>query len=285
MTAVGRQGERFGAVAAAGIAQGGAGERRSPRSSASRTRSATGQTLASASARAVRDGDPAPRLSTTIYEGLLATITRGDLPPSSKLPSEAQLCATFGASRPVVREALARLREDGVIVSRQGSGSYVRRRPDPSLLMLAPLGTLGDLQRCFEFRAGTEPAAAALAARRWQDEDMRRIEDGLRGLDLCLAEGSLGTEQDCLLHEAIAEATHNHYHRLVQRQLREHIVAGMGVTRSLTLRRAKTWMRKVQDEHVEIVEAIRRRDAEAAAELMRRHILNARHRMFEGVDR
>lgn len=227
---------------------------------------------------------PAPRLSTMIYEGLLATITRGDLPPSAKLPSEAQLCATYEASRPVVREALARLREDGVIVSRQGSGSYVRRRPDPSLLMLAPLGTLGDLQRCFEFRAGTEPAAAALAARRWQDEDMRRIEESLASLDACLTEGGLGTEQDCLLHEAIAEATHNHYHRLVQRQLREHILAGMGVTRSLTLRRATGWMRRVQDEHVAVVDAIRDRDADAAAELMRLHIANARYRMFEGVD-
>lgn len=233
---------------------------------------------------ASRDESPAPRLSTTIYEGLLAMITRGDLSPSSRLPSEAQLCTMFGASRPVVREALARLKEDGIVVSRQGSGSYVRRQPDPSLLELTPIGTLGDLQRCFEFRAGTEPPAAALAAIRWQPEDMKRIESSLKELDRCLADGLLGSEEDCVLHEAIAEATHNNYHRLVQRQLREHILAGMGVTRSLSLRRPEVRLRMVQDEHAKVIDAIRRRDPEAAAQLMRIHILNARHRMFEGVD-
>ncbi len=70
------------------------------------------------------------RLSTVVYEGIVALISRGDFALSSRLPSETRLSGMFGASRPVVREALARLREDGVIVSRQGSGSFVRRRPD-----------------------------------------------------------------------------------------------------------------------------------------------------------
>jgi DNA-binding FadR family transcriptional regulator len=233
---------------------------------------------------AVHEETAAPRLSTTIYEGILDRITRGELPPGTRLPSEAKLCAMFGASRPVVREALARLREDNLIVSRQGSGSYIRRQPDAALLDLTPVGTLADLQRCFEFRAGTEPAAAALAAERWQPDDMAQIEANLSALDRCLTEGVLGAEEDYRLHESIAEATHNHYYRLVQRQLRDHICAGMNVTRSLTLRRPQARLRMVQQEHVKVVDAIRRRDPDAAARLMRAHILNARHRMFEGVD-
>jgi GntR family transcriptional repressor for pyruvate dehydrogenase complex len=233
---------------------------------------------------AARDERTAPRLSTAIYEGILAMITRGDFAASSKMPSEARLCEMFGASRPVVREALARLKEDGIVVSRQGSGSYVRRQPDPSLLDLAPIGTLGDLQRCFEFRANTEPSSAGLAALRWQQDDMDRIDASMRELERCMADGVIGTDEDCSLHEAIAEATHNSYHRLVQRQLRPHILAGMNVTRSLTLRRPEARLRMVQDEHVAVVEAIRRRDVEGATIFMRTHILNARHRMFEGVD-
>ena len=231
-----------------------------------------------------RDEPSPPRLSTAIYEGILQMITRGDFAPSSRMPSEARLCQMFGASRPVVREALARLKEDGIVVSRQGSGSYVRRQPDPSLLELTPVGTLGDLQRCFEFRANTEPSCAGLAALRWQEEDMARIDAGMRALERCMEDGFIGAEEDCDLHEAIAEATHNSYHRLVQRQLRAHILAGMSVTRSLTLRRPEARLRMVQEEHVAVVEAIRRRDADAASSSMRTHILNARHRMFEGVN-
>ncbi|RYE82461.1 MAG: FadR family transcriptional regulator [Hyphomicrobiales bacterium] len=229
------------------------------------------------------DASP-PRLSTTIYDAVLSMITRGEFAPNSRLPSEAKLSAMYGASRPVVREALARLKEDGIVVSRQGSGSYVRRQPDPSILDLAPIGTLGDLQRCFEFRANTEPSAAGLAALRWQQDDMDNIDAAMSVLQRCIADGFIGAEEDATLHEAIADATHNNYHRMVQRMLRPHVLAGMNVSRSLTLRRPEASLRMVQDEHVVVVEAIRRRDAEAAAESMRAHILNARHRMFEGVN-
>jgi GntR family transcriptional repressor for pyruvate dehydrogenase complex len=230
------------------------------------------------------DDGATPRLSSTIYEAILAMITRGDFAANARLPSEARLSEMYGASRPVVREALARLKEDGIVVSRQGSGSYVRRQPDPSILDLAPIGTLGDLQRCFEFRANTEPSAAGLAALRWEADDLSRIDEAMEVLERCIASGFIGADEDASLHEAIAEATHNNYHRMVQRMLRPHILSGMNVSRSLTLRRPQASLRMVQDEHAVVVEAIRRRDADAAAASMRIHILNARHRMFEGVD-
>jgi GntR family transcriptional repressor for pyruvate dehydrogenase complex len=238
----------------------------------------------SPTASLVRENAAPPRLSTTIYDDILGMITRGEFAPNARLPSEARLSDMYGASRPVVREALARLKEDGIVVSRQGSGSYVRRQPDPSILELAPIGTLGDLQRCFEFRANTEPSAAGLAALRWEQDDMERIDAAMAALERCIANGFIGTEEDATLHEAIAEATHNNYHRMVQRLLRPHILSGMNVSRSLTLKRSEASLRMVQDEHVVTVEAIRRRDAEVAATSMRTHILNARHRMFEGVN-
>jgi GntR family transcriptional repressor for pyruvate dehydrogenase complex len=202
---------------------------------------------------------------------------------NSRMPSEAKLSGMFDASRPVVREALARLREDGVVVSRQGSGSYIRRQPDPAVLELTPVGSIADVQRCFEFRAGLEPVAAGLAALRWETEDMDKIDACMAALERCVSDGIIGTEEDNRLHEAIAEATHNSYHSSIQRQLRQHILAGMNITRNLSLRRTQRRVQLVQDEHVLVVEAVRRRDAAAAAENMRTHILAARRRMFEGV--
>jgi DNA-binding FadR family transcriptional regulator len=231
-----------------------------------------------------RETERPMRLSSAVYDGIVALIARGDFPLNTRMPSEARLSEIFDASRPVVREALARLREDGLVVSRQGSGSYVRRKPDPTLIELAPVGSIDDVQRCFEFREGLEPLAARLAAGRWEPRDMQAIEAAMEALERCVLDGDIGVEQDSRLHEAIAGATHNHYHAQVQRQLRPHITAGMNVTRSLSLRRGER-MREVQDEHVRVVDAIRRRDGEEAALHMQVHIQNARRRMFEGVAR
>ena len=223
-----------------------------------------------------REASGPTRLSDAIYDSIVTLIAQGDFALNSRMPSEAKLSEMFDASRPVVREALARLREDGVIVSRQGSGSYIRRQPDPAVLELAPVGSIADVQRCFEFRAG-------LAALRWEAEDIDKIDACMAELERCVHNGIIGTDEDNRLHEAIAEATHNSYHSSIQRQLRQHILAGMNITRSLSLRRTQKRVQLVQDEHVAVVEAIRKRDADAASEHMRTHILNARRRMFEGV--
>jgi GntR family transcriptional regulator, transcriptional repressor for pyruvate dehydrogenase complex len=229
---------------------------------------------------------PAPaRLSAAVYDGIVELIANGEFALNTRLPSEAKLSGMFKASRPVVREALARLREDGVVVSRQGSGTYVKRQPDLAVLKLAPVGSIADVQRCFEFRAGLEPATAALAALRWEPDDMRVIDECMLALEHCVRTGVLGADEDNRLHQAIADATHNQYHGSVQSMLRPHISAGMNITRSLSLMRPETRTRLVQDEHVAIVDAIRRRDPDEAGRQMRTHILNARQRMFEGVGR
>jgi GntR family transcriptional repressor for pyruvate dehydrogenase complex len=223
------------------------------------------------------------RLSEVVYDGIVALIAQGDFAVNSRLPSEAELSARFGASRPVIREALGRLREDGLVVSRQGSGSYVRRRPDLAVLHFAQVKSLADVQRCFEFRAGMEAAAASLAAEQWQDEDLKRVEAAMDALELCMRKGELGADEDRRLHEAIAAATRNPYYIAVQSSLASHIAVGMNITRHLTRMRTPAHIRIVQDEHVAVVDAIRRRDAKAAAEAMRQHVLNARERMFAGV--
>lgn len=224
------------------------------------------------------------RLSLAVYDRILDLVAQGEFAVNRKLPSETRLGEMCGASRPVVREALAQLREDGIIVSRKGSGSYVRRRPAAGLVALSPVSSIADVQRCFEFRAGIEPAAAALAARRWETEDMRRIMQAMAALETCIAAGELGADEDTQLHEAIAEATHNRYHITVQQQLRPHVKAGMNISRTLTLRRSQAHLQRVQDEHVAIVRALKDRDPDASAALMMAHILAARRRMFEGVD-
>jgi GntR family transcriptional regulator, transcriptional repressor for pyruvate dehydrogenase complex len=235
--------------------------------------------------RATREpaADLEAKLSAGIYEQLFERIVGGEFPVNARLPSETELARRFGASRPVVREALARLRDDGLIVSRQGSGSYVKRRPDQAVLQFVPVGSIADIQRCFEFRVGLEGAAAALAATRWEEHDLAQIKKAFRELEACIEAGQLGVDADECFHRAVAEATHNPYQILVQTSLQPHIAFGMTLTRNLSLLRAAERLRAVQDEHRAILEAIENRDPDGARAAMQAHIDNARRRMFEGA--
>lgn len=223
------------------------------------------------------------RRSTAIYQRIFETIVAGEFAVDSRLPSETELAMRFGASRPVVREALARLRDDGIIVSRQGSGSYVKRRPDAAVLHLTPGGSIDDVQRCFEFRQAIESNAAALAAERCEDADIEAIRAAFGALDIAIRKNELGVEPDERFHLAVAKATHNPYYVSMQTSLQPHIRFGMNLTRNLSRLRNAERVLAVQEEHRLILEAIAARDPETARHAMENHIANARRRMFENV--
>lgn len=70
----------------------------------------------------VREGPP---LWSQLRDALIRRIADGGMAPHSRLPSEAELCTTFGVSRTVVREALNQLVMDGRVYKAQGKGSFV----------------------------------------------------------------------------------------------------------------------------------------------------------------
>ncbi len=148
------------------------------------------------------------------------------------------------------------------------------------MLRFVPVGSIADIQRCFEFRVGLEGAAAALAAERREPSDLAEIKAALAALEDSIRENRLGTEENERFHMAVARATHNGYYVSVLDSLQPHVVFGMNLTRSLSLLRTAERLRLVQDEHIDVA-AIEARDGARAA--METHIENAPHRMFEGA--
>ena len=61
-----------------------------------------------------------------VTAALLSLIRTGEYPPGARLPSEMRMATSFGVSRTVIREAVSRLKSEGLVESRQGSGVYVR---------------------------------------------------------------------------------------------------------------------------------------------------------------
>lgn len=224
-----------------------------------------------------------PTLADQVYDQLLMKILEEEYTVNSRLPAEEVLAQSFGVSRPIVRAALSRLRDDGIVQSRRGSGSYVLRRPDRQLISFVPLESVSDVQRCYEFRIDVEGAAAAWAARRRDSDDLAAMDHAYQVMEQAYKENAMGVEADQMLHLAVARASKNPFFAAVLESLGEQIAQGVKLSRSLTLLDIPGRQELVLAEHRAVLDAIRLKQPEVAEATMRHHITAAKDRMFVGT--
>lgn len=217
-----------------------------------------------------------------LYGQLLKSIVDGEFKAGERFATEEALCLRFGTSRPTVREALARLRVDGLIVSRQGSGTYVTHTPSKSVLRFARVESIADIRRCYEFRLSIEAGAARLAAKMHDSADMAAIEAAFEALSQAIQAEKVGFQEDFLFHRAIALASKNGFFISTVDSIQEQTAFSMQLSRSLSQEKSERRQSDVQAEHERILQAIRRRDEDQAEACMREHMLNAQQRMFQG---
>jgi GntR family transcriptional regulator, transcriptional repressor for pyruvate dehydrogenase complex len=229
---------------------------------------------------------PSARLGDRLSQRMAALIDRGELGERGRLPPESELAARFGVSRPVIREALSRLRVMGVIVSRKGSGSYVQKRSDrhsePPTIGFGPVSSLAQVRKCYEFRVSIEGDAAYYAAQNRTADNLLTMKIALDGMESATTLGALGLNPDMEFHFAVARASGNEFFEAVMEAMRIPLEFAVNLARSLTLTRPLEHLLIVQAEHVAMFEAIEAGDKEAARIAMRTHIENARSRIFEG---
>ncbi|MDP3195644.1 FadR/GntR family transcriptional regulator [Tabrizicola sp.] len=220
-------------------------------------------------------------LADIVHDRIRRAILNGEYAADERLPGENVLAEQHQVSRPVVRSALSRLRDEGLITSRQGAGSFVSAPVTPKPLAFQPLETIADLQRCYEFRLTLEPAAAALAAGRRGEKELAEIETCLQIMRDATERRSHREDADFDFHLAITTAANNQYFETSMRALREHIAVGMKF-HGLSLQTVRGGLDHVLDEHANIFDAISRGEAEKAREAMHIHITGSRDRLFEG---
>ena len=230
--------------------------------------------------------DGAGSLPDRIYARVVEAILRGDFAPHNKLPTEGALSAQFGVSRPTVREALARLRSDGIIDSRRGAGSTVIRAPGAPgmpLVVATPIKSLADIERYYAFRSCIEMGAAAGAAEFRDADDLEALQLAFEALNTAMEGGESGTDEDVRFHLAIARASHNPFFVTTIATSVAPIRQFIELARNVTDKKSPTRVRATQAEHQAIVDAIVRRSSGDAAEAIRIHILNAKRRIFEST--
>jgi GntR family transcriptional repressor for pyruvate dehydrogenase complex len=218
-------------------------------------------------------------LADTVFERIQRSIKSGAYAVDERLPTEHALAAEFGVSRPIIREALQRLRDQGFIYSRRGAGSFVREQGIREPLGFGQMENLSDLQHCYDFRLTIEPEAAAMAANRRSEEALQKIKRELGLLRDATNRQAHRADADFMFHLSIAQAAGNPYFVTAMQALEEHIAVGMRL-HGLSLKSTQDGLRHVFVEHTAIYEAIGEGDSARARQLMHAHLTGSRSRLF-----
>ena len=218
--------------------------------------------------------DLGPIRKTKVYAEVAAQIqrliTEGRVKPGDKLPPERELAEIFGVSRSSVRDAIRVLEMQGLVEPRHGDGTLIREVPVDRLVrpladaLSAGKDTLADL---FDMRKMLEPPLARAAAFRATDDDVRTLAQIVAHQTARLEAGEMTLEDDNAFHYVIATAAKN---QVVLRTM-DVLMDLLRDSRARSLQgpgRAE----KSLEGHRRILDAIRRRDPEAAAAQMRQHI-------------
>ncbi|RWD71094.1 FadR/GntR family transcriptional regulator [Mesorhizobium sp.] len=220
-----------------------------------------------------------PHLSTLVASSISREIAQGRLKPGDQLPTEQALATTFGVSRNVVREAIARLRSEGRIWSQQGRGAFVADATNATVLTIdyETLQRADSFRNLFELRGMLEVQIAALAATRRSDADIVAMEQALDGMRTAPYGSVAWLKNDLGFHRAVAEATQNPYMGqflvFVSERVRESILAAGNQQKSDDM--ARTTL----GEHERILAAIKAGDAKGASAAMTRHLAGAASRV------
>ncbi len=223
----------------------------------------------------------APRgLTEELVARITADITGGHLPPGSKLPTEKEMMAATGVSRTVVREAVACLRADGLVMVRQGVGAFVAEHVRrPFRIDVDELDSLREALDVMELRAGVEIEAAGLAAERHNGADIKKIAEAFRRIEDAIGRGETAVDEDFSFHCSIADATGNAQFRRFLDYLGRFIIPRQSIRKSLTrIEDQRAYLKRIQNEHMEILDAIRAGAAATARAAMRRHLVDSRKR-------
>jgi GntR family transcriptional repressor for pyruvate dehydrogenase complex len=225
---------------------------------------------------------PVHTMSDSVAQKLLAQIDKGVFARGIKLPTEAALAQAFGVSRTVIREAVSRLRNEGVIESRQGSGMFVTTSSVARPLRIDYAEAIGPdaVPQILELRRAIEAEVAAQAALRRSDEQMDVIDKALAAIAVAVEAGADGVAEDVAFHRAIAQATGNPYFLKTLSFLHQYLEAAMIVTRHNEATR-EDFSRQVREEHAAIVAAVRARESAAARLAAQTHMINAARRLAE----
>jgi GntR family transcriptional repressor for pyruvate dehydrogenase complex len=210
-----------------------------------------------------------------IVDQIKQLILDGHIKPGDKLPSERHLVESFRVSRASIREALSALEMMGLLEVRTGEGAYIRQLQADSMvasLTWALSMEKGSVLELLEVRKMIEVQAAGYAAERITNNELEELKLILNSMRMNLPKiGSIGEKADHSFHYNIAKATHNKITIRLMDTISDHLQHLIRTSRS-KLYEGKYTPEILYEEHVKILLALKRRDADKAREEMLSHL-------------
>ena len=224
-------------------------------------------------------------LHSQVVREIGSRIVRGFFKPQNVLPDEESLGNQLDVSRTVVREAIKVLSAKGLVETRTRRGTLILpdrswNRLDPDVLSwIEEAGHNAQfLRQLTEMRKIVEPAAANLAAERADEAEIASIAEAYAAMQANLNDEQAYADADTNFHCIILEASHNEFLKPFTHAIRAALRCSLKVTNP-TAHSAQSLPL-----HLEILNAIRKRDPKAAASAMQRHLKYTWNRIEKELD-
>jgi len=213
-----------------------------------------------------------------VVEDLVNAIVTEIHPAGSALPPENVLCDIYGVSRTVVREATTALTEKGLVVSQQGRGTIIQDSASWNLLdpmILSALFRREDglsyLDNLSEIRAALEAEMAAKAARNLSPEAAEELTNQIKKLESLITTPAGYVHEDVAFHDIIMRLSGDRLSKAIIDSIQSKAVKNHSYSGKLNV----DHIRATHEAHLKIYDAIMARDASAAANAMRDHIVGS----------
>lgn len=213
-------------------------------------------------------------LADGLVERLWEMIRSGAYQPGDRLPAISEMARSFGVGHPTLREALKQLEVIGVVKIKHGSGVYVRSNEDILLVSNPVFGGVVSkklMLDLIESRIAIETKSVGLAARNATEEQLESMAALLQRAEEHLDDDDELNASNMGFHQEIVKASGNTVLAQLQDVLTNFFQREQRVILDIYGSREKD-----HEEHVGILDALRRKDPELAQERMRAHLEGVR---------
>jgi DNA-binding FadR family transcriptional regulator len=226
-------------------------------------------------------------LTHTLVESLKAQITEGNLQPGTKLPSSKMLEEQAGVSRSVVREAVAALKAEGLVISKHGVGTFIANPIAKQSFSIEQeeFNSIEDAVQILELRMAVELEMTVMAARNRTAAQMAAVWKALEAFNQQLASGSDAVKEDLAFHLSIANASGNPYFSRFIKYIGEGVIPAREIVTTIGQKyNTAEYLEILKGEHHAIAQAIEDKDSAGARNATLSHLGNSRDRHLDIVN-